>query len=263
MAYSQRWGEQRWPEVPPDRDAGPPPRTGRRRPELRAEPEDLDYADDESSFGTAEPAVNPYAVIALVAALVLLFPVAIVFGLIAFTRPRGRFMAFAAFLLGALEAVLLVAWFVLPGERVSDMYSRVGDALGVTTGSETAAGVPADGELESATAVSIPAPPSAPPASPTQPLATGAAPENAVPVAENDTACPEPALIGAATDGSILLCLTDTGSVTGYQWSGPYRVAEAVREENGTCAAAAGATARTAAGLALVCEDGAWTLWVS
>lgn len=264
MAYSQRWGEQRWPEVPPDRDAGPPPaRPGRRRPEPPEEPEDLDYADGDSPFGTDRPVVNPYAVVALVAALVLLFPVAIVFGLIAFTHPRGRFMAFAAFVLGVLEAVLLVAWFVLPGDGVSDMYSRVGDVLGVTTGAETTAGVPAAGELEDATAVSMPAPPSAPPASPTQPSATLAAPENVVPVAEKDTACPEPALIGAAADGSTLLCLTDTGSVTGYQWSGPYRIAQAVREENGNCATASGATARTAAGRALVCEDGAWALWIS
>ncbi len=73
MAYSQRWGEQRWPEVPPDRDAGPPARAGRRRPEPHPEPheepEDLDYPDD-SPFDADRPVVNPYAVVALVAALV-------------------------------------------------------------------------------------------------------------------------------------------------------------------------------------------------
>ncbi|WP_280437658.1 hypothetical protein [Nocardia carnea] len=262
MGYSQRWGEQRWPEVPPDRDPGPPARAGRRRPEPREEPEDFDHPDD-SPFDTGRPVVNPYAVVALVAALVLLFPVAIVFGSIAFTYPRGRFMAFTAFVLGALEAALLVAFVVLPRDRVSDMYSQVGDALGVTTGSADAAGVPADGTVESATAVSIPAPSSAPPAPSTRAPVTRPAPEIAAPVAEKDTACPEPALIGAATDGTTLLCLTDTGSVTGYQWSGPYRVAEDVRAEGGNCTAGAAATARTAAGRALVCEDGTWALWVS
>src|SRR5690606_17586158 len=139
MAYSQRWGEQRWPEVPRDRDADPPARAGRRRPEPQQEPEDLDYPDD-SPFDTDRPIVNPYAVVALVAALVLLFPVARVLGLSAFTHPRGRFMAFAAFLLGAFEAAWLVAFVVLPDNRVSDIYARVGDALGVSAGSEAAAG---------------------------------------------------------------------------------------------------------------------------
>ncbi|NKY31798.1 hypothetical protein HGA13_01730 [Nocardia speluncae] len=251
MAYSQRW-----PEVPQEHEAGPPPRA-RRRPEPHEEPEDLDYSEDPA-FDTERPVVNPYAVVALVAALVLLFPVALVFGLVAFTYPRGRFMAFAAFLLGALEAALLVAFVVLPRDRVSDAYSRVGDALGVTTASATAAGVPAEGPVESATAVSVP--PSATPH--TRPPVGRAEPEAPV-VAEQGTACPEPALIGAATDGTTLLCLAGAESVTGPQWSGPHRIAAAVRDEGGDCTAGAGATARSAGGRALVCEDGIWALWVS
>ncbi|WP_280508590.1 hypothetical protein [Nocardia flavorosea] len=266
MAYTQRWGEQRWPEVPRDRGAGPPTRAGGRRPEPPPEPyedpEDLDYPDD-SPVATDRPVVNPYAVVALVAALVLLFPVALVFGLISFTYPRGRLMAFAAFVLGAVEAASVVAFVVLPRDQVSDLYSRVGDVLGVSAGSGAAAGVSAEGAVESATAVSVPAPPSVPPV-PSAPPVTRAAPEIAAPVAaEQDTACPEPALIGAAADGTILLCLAGTGSVTGYQWSGPYRVAAAIRDEGGDCTAGAGATARTAAGQALVCEEGTWALWVS
>lgn len=255
MAYSQRWGEQRWPELAPDRNSRPPPRAGRRRDEPPEEPAEFDYSDDPPP-GPDRPVVNPYAVVALVAALVLLFPVALVFGLIAFSYPRGRFMAFVAFVLGAMEAALLVAWVVLPQDRVADMYSRLGDALGVTAGPETA---PATGTAESATAVSIPAPPisSAPPQGP------ATVPEIAVPAADKGTACPEPALLGASADGAVLLCLTDTGSVTGYRWSGPYRVAEQVREEGDDCVTGAGATARTAAGRALVCEQGAWTLWTS
>lgn len=269
MAYSQRWGEQRWPEVPPDRDAEPPARAGRRRPDPSEEPEDFGYAD-EPPFDTGRPIVNPYAVVALVAALVLLFPVAIVFGLIAFTHPRGRFMAFTAFLLGALEAVLLVAFVVLPRDRVSDLYSRVGDALGVSARAEAAADDPATGPEDYATAVSIPAPPTRLPEPSTAPAAPSTAPPSsrsaagsAAPVAERDTACPEPALIGVAADGATLLCLVDPGSVTGYQWSGPHRIAETVRAEGGDCTSGAAATARTSAGHALVCENGAWVLWTS
>ncbi|MGI5218619.1 hypothetical protein [Nocardia sp. CA-290969] len=262
MAYSQRWGEQRWPEVPPDRDAEPPVRAGRRRPDPIAEPVDIDYAD-EPSFEIDRPVVNPYAVVALVAALVLLFPVAIVFGLIAFSHPRGRFMAFTAFLLGALEAAALVAFVVLPRDRVSDMYSRVGEALGVTAGSEVAAGDPATGPVENATAVSIPAPSTQLSAPSTRPPSPRPVPGSVAPVAEQDTACPEPALIGVAADGATLLCLVDAESVTGYQWSGPRRVAESVHAEGEDCTTGAAATARTSAGRALVCENGAWVLWTS
>lgn len=83
----------------------------------------------------------------------------------------------------------------------------------------------------------------------------------AAPPAELDTACPEPALLGIAADGGTLLCLTDSASVTGYQWSGPYRVAETVRAEDASCTGTA--TARTIAGYALVCENGTWTRWTS
>ncbi|WP_280401640.1 hypothetical protein [Nocardia carnea] len=260
MAYSQRWGEQRWPEVPPDRTAGPPVRPGRRRPDPDTEPEDNDYAE-EPLYEPARPVVNPYAVVALVAALVLLFPVAIVFGLIAFTHPRGRFMAFTAFLLGVLEVAAVVAFVALPRDRVSDLYARVGEALGVT-GESAAAGGPAEGPVVNATAVSVPAPP-APSSTPLPPPTTRPGPGSAAPVAEQDTACPEPALIGVAADGATLLCLIDAESVTGYQWSGPRRVAEAVHEEDEECTGGAAATARTSAGLALVCENGAWVLWTS
>ena len=48
--------------------------------------------------------VNVYAVISLVAALLGLFPVAIVFGVLTFTRPAGRGIAIAGLVLGVLRA---------------------------------------------------------------------------------------------------------------------------------------------------------------
>ncbi|GAA2061295.1 DUF4190 domain-containing protein [Williamsia deligens] len=74
--------------------------------------------DSETTALTKTPAsslpdpINVYAVISLVAALLGLFPVAIVFGILAFTRPVGRGIAIAGLVLGILElAALLLAFF--------------------------------------------------------------------------------------------------------------------------------------------------------
>lgn len=245
MAYSQRW-----PEVPPDRDQEPP-RTVRRR-------DDYDDWSAEPPLHDDRPIVNPYAIVALVAALILVFPVAIVFGLIAFGHPRGRFMACTALLLGVGEVALLVALVLAPRETPDGMFSRVGGAVGEVTGGQRATEPPASASAgTSESAQTSPPGWSATAESPVSSSAAAAAP----PAAEVDTACPEPALLGVAADGGTLLCLTDSASVTGYQWSGPYRVAEIVRAEGGRCTGTA--SARTAAGYALVCENGAWTLWTS
>lgn len=64
------------------------------------------------SKGTAQrppDPINPYAVISLVAALLGLFPVAIVFGILAFWRPAGRGIAIAGLVLGVLEALATAA----------------------------------------------------------------------------------------------------------------------------------------------------------
>ncbi|MFQ6226854.1 DUF4190 domain-containing protein [Nocardia sp. NPDC002869] len=250
MAYTQRWAGERWPEVPPDRDEEPP-RTGRRRDEY-------DDWSEEPPPHDERPIVNPYAIVALVAALILVFPVAIVFGLIAFGHPRGRFLAGTAILLGVAEVALLAALVLSPRNTPGGVFSRVGDAVGEVTGGQRTAEPPvsptsgtSESTQTSSPGRSAPPPPSVP--------ASGAA--AAPPAAEVDTACPEPALLGVAADGGTLLCLTDSASVTGYQWSGPYRVAETVRAEDASCTGAA--TARTAAGYALVCENGTWTLWSS
>ncbi|OZE88842.1 hypothetical protein CH298_16590 [Rhodococcoides fascians] len=67
---------------------------------------DLTEGDNRAT----EP-VNPYAVISLVAALLGLFPVAIVFGILAFWRPAGRGIAVAGLAIGVIE-LLVVATVV-------------------------------------------------------------------------------------------------------------------------------------------------------
>ncbi|MFC9839338.1 hypothetical protein ACFVKB_36880 [Rhodococcus sp. NPDC127530] len=64
--------------------------------------------------------INPYAVIALVAALLGLFPVAIVFGVLAFWRPAGRAIAVAALILGILEALAAGVILYSAGSSLSD-----------------------------------------------------------------------------------------------------------------------------------------------
>jgi hypothetical protein len=250
MAYTQRWAGERWPEVPPDRDEEPP-RTGRRRDEYDDWPE-------EPSLHGERPIVNPYAIVALVAALILVFPVAIVFGLIAFGHPRGRFMAATAIMLGVGEVALLTALVLLPRDTPGGVFSRFDDAVGEVTGGQRTAERPASPAAGTSASAQTSSPGRSAPAQPSVPASGAAA---APPAAEVDTACPEPALLGIAADGGTLLCLTDSASVTGYQWSGPYRVAETVRAEDMSCTGTA--TARTAAGYALVCENGIWTLWSS
>lgn len=63
---------------------------------------DLTEGDNRAT----EP-VNPYAVISLVAALLGLFPVAIVFGILAFWRPAGRGIAIAGLAIGMIELLVL------------------------------------------------------------------------------------------------------------------------------------------------------------
>ncbi|MGW0177849.1 hypothetical protein [Nocardia sp. NPDC003345] len=250
MTDQQRWATGRWPEVTPDGDEIAPGRMGRRG--AREYDEYDDRYDDPPAYET-RPVVNPYAIVALVAALLLLFPVAIVFGLIAFGHPRGRLMAFFALLLGLAEVALLAALIFTPGQNVADVWSRLGGSGDETI--ETSA-APAPSAETPVTETPPPAATSTPPA-PSGPVGTAA------PAAERGTPCPEPALVGAGADGGTLLCLTDTGSVTGYEWAGPFRVAEQVRAEGARCGTDPATTARTPDGYALVCENGAWALWVS
>ncbi|WP_280255504.1 hypothetical protein [Nocardia wallacei] len=190
------------------------------------------------------PIVNPYSIIALIAALLGLFPVALVFGLISFGHPRGRAMAMFALLIGMLEVVVLAGVLVLTGVTVPRTVLRSHPTPASATTVVTVTAAPA----------------SAPP-----PTTTAATPAPAAPpaVAKGETCTQADAgRIGAAPDGGTLLCLRG-GS--GYRWAGPYTVTTAVHEGGTKCIPGTDTTARTTDGHALVCEgrgSGTWSLWV-
>ncbi|NKY85386.1 DUF4190 domain-containing protein [Nocardia veterana] len=290
MARKQSAEVERWPEVPDeeywsddtvvvgpeDRWDPPPPR---RRPEARAteppderwdsapprrrpaaEPEEdrWDSAPGRRRTGRLRvevpPIVNPYAIVALVAALLGLFPVAIVFGLIAFSHPRGRVMAMSALLLGLAEVLILAAALVLSGIALPHTTLRtVPAALSTDTGTATT----------TTTHPVVPTTTVATPSSTAAPTTT-AAPTGPVSAAKGEVCTQaQAALIGAATDGSTLLCLHGSG---GYRWTGPYSVSTAVYEGGAKCDPTIDKTARTPDGHALVCEGqgrtSIWSLWV-
>ncbi|WP_431970270.1 hypothetical protein [Nocardia sp. bgisy134] len=228
MARTQQWQErERWPEAWPDE------------------------RDPEDPFPhESRPIVNPYAVVALVAALLALFPVAIVFGFIAFSHPRGRVMACFALLLGAAEVAAVAGFFVLSGNMLPDTMSRATQATTTTTAQVTTVATVAT--TSASTAV---APPPPPPATTTQPAA------------RKGGACTatQAGLIGAAADGGTLLCLANAAAESGYQWSGPYNVGTGIYEAGSKCDSSVAKTGRTSEGRALVCETqgrgGAWVLW--
>ncbi|WP_067843518.1 hypothetical protein [Nocardia lijiangensis] len=226
MARTQQWQErERWPEAWPDE------------------------RDPEDPFPSEpRPIVNPYAIIALVAALLALFPIAIVFGFIAFSHPRGRVMACVALLLGAAEVAAVAAFFVLAGNVLPDTMSRANQATASTTAQVTTVAT-------TSAPTPVAPPPTAPPATTTQPAA------------HKGGTCTETqaGLIGAAADGGTLLCLANAAADSGYQWSGPYNVGTGVFEAGTKCDPSVAKTGRTSDGRALVCEtqgrSAAWVLW--
>jgi hypothetical protein len=193
------------------------------------------------------PIVNPYSIVALVAALLGLFPVAIVFGFISFTHPRGRMMALFALLLGVAEVMLVAGLVAASGFTVPHNLFRF----------------QADSTVVSATT----APATAGDTTPAQVTVTTAAPASAAAPAAvtQGEVCTsaQAALIGTASDGSTLLCLKGS---SGYRWTGPYSVSTAVYDTGSKCDASSDKSARTADGRALVCQgqgrSAVWTLWV-
>lgn len=266
MASRQRWARERWPELEPGER---PPRAGAGRRAAREPVTDelayyegsaewLDDADDGDH--DRHPVVNPYAIVALAAALLLMFPVAVVFGLLAFGHPRGKLMASTAVLLGAAEVTAVVAVIVLPGNPISEMMSRVENHL--AQGSDPAVyEPPASPTVGRSTDMPVPTAP----ATVEPPVDTTTAPARAA-IAESGVSCSRAGLIGTTESGTTLLCLSDSSSSTGYRWTGPYRVAEGIEEAGSDCRGNA-TTARTSDGRALVCEEtgsgGIWTLWTS
>lgn len=222
----ERWAEpeeERWPQVrPEDRDGG-------------------DF----------RPIVNPYAIVALVAALLALFPIAIIFGLIAFSHPKGKGMATLAVLLGLAEVTAVAAFIVLGGS--------LADGIG-TDDMPFAAQADASPVATTTTVVSL---------APTTPnaLPTAAVIATTQIAATKGTGCAEAQVgaIGQSADGGTLLCLAVTGSTGKYQWAGPYNVGTGQFDAGTTCDPTVSKSGRTADGRALVCEgtgrSGKWTAW--
>ncbi|MFC4372699.1 hypothetical protein ACFO5K_01195 [Nocardia halotolerans] len=210
----RRWNGQRWPHAATDDDPG------------------RGHAD--------RVRVNPYSMVALAAALVLIFPIAIVFGLLSFGHPRGRGIAVLALLLGIGEAAVAaaVAMVVFGGFDVEM------PALAQTTAATTSVAVASQGA----------------------PTATRAAPVVVTPpaaadIVAEDTPCSadQAGLLGVAADGATLLCLRDGD---GFTWSGPYRVAGSYYSAGTQCDPSVDKSGRTSDNYALVCEGGSWVPWI-
>ncbi len=218
----------RWPEEPGDDEYEP---NRRRSGRLRME---------------VQPIVNPYSIVALIGGLVGLFPVAIVFGFISFSHPRGRIMAVFALMLGVAEVTIVAGVLMLSGYSLPHNPFHT-DALGT-----------------------------APTTSPTQPEALAPAPNTTTKTPQTTSAatvsatatkggtCTDAGLISTDADGNSLLCLQ---SGNANSWSGPYTVSPTVDQAGSTCSPATDKSARTADNHALVCEgsghNAAWALWVS
>lgn len=193
----------------------------------------------KSQGNTVDP-VNPYAVIALVAALLGLFPVAIVFGILAFWRPAGRGLAIAALVLGAIEAIAVATVIY-------------GFGTGLTADDSTNAAVYQD--------YSLPATPlEAPPTSVIVPSLTTPPPvETTVEVTEEpplalpsvDESC-DPTVDNHATssDGTFLKCAYAGRSTARWVRSAPII---AYAEQGESCDPSARGIAVSPEGLDMVC----------
>ncbi|MFC8048056.1 hypothetical protein [Nocardia sp. NPDC057353] len=254
MARTDRWAEDRraeyrygdrWNEE--DRDERPSGQWPR-------------VEDDEDD--NRGPLVNPYAVIALVGALLLLFPIALVFGLIAFAHPRGKTMAVFALLLGSAEAAVLAGLFVLGGSAWDDVLDRAQNTVRDTSQTTVVS-------LPQAPAPTLPgtvAAPTAGDAGPGAPEPDPGAPEPVATVARDGASCAEVPVgaIGTTAEGETMLCLAGASAQT---WTGPYTINTTVQQPGGSCDPSRGKSARTGDNRALICESGSrgtvWGLWTS
>ncbi|MFD3747804.1 hypothetical protein [Nocardia sp. NPDC058633] len=221
----RRWDGQRWPQVSTDGSAG-----GRRGD---------------------QPRVNPYAMVALAAALMLLFPIAIVFGLLSFGHPRGRGIAVLALLLGISEVAVAAAIGLAVFGGLDVSVPALAQSAAAASSSPTPVSVTSHSAPTATEVVPVTSPP--------------APPEKGV-VVEKGTACPaeKVGLLGVAADGATLLCLRGTD---GYTWSGPFRVSGSYYTAGAKCDPAVDKSGRTSENHALVCEGkgsaAVWSPWTT
>ncbi|WP_067688916.1 hypothetical protein [Nocardia jejuensis] len=153
------------------------------------------------------PIVNPYAVIALVAALLLLFPIAIVFALISFTYPRGRGMAAWALILGCLQLGTVATIVLVGGNALNELSSTFSAASSQSTTHTT----------QSPTALET-RPPAVPFSAETAPETTAPSATTTAPTRPaNRSPCSEPLAITTGADGNAMVC-SGGGGVSRPVW---------------------------------------------
>lgn len=211
--------------------------------------------DAETTVLTKTPAaspsldpINPYAVISLVAALLGLFPVAIVFGILAFTRPAGRGIAIAGLVLGVLElAALLLAFFGVASAFTDDSESSAAQ----TVTSSVYAPFTATDETPSTSAPGEPSPTAT---TDTNESTTEAEPSPATGPVVNES-CSQGQVNVLATDvdsGQSIVCAF-SGENGDYKWVRTAPVSPGTHERGDSCDPASDQVGRTSAGTALLC----------
>lgn len=162
---------------------------------------------DESATRPLDP-INPYAVIALVAALLGLFPIAIVFGILAFTRPAGRGIAIAGLVVGVIE--LAAVLFVIFGAAAA-FTDNSSDGTGSSPSSSTTDFTTTSETSNTAVPTSSPVPETPVAESPTQSY-------ESTPAVEIGDYCATPDAQAVATDGRTAYCSRRAGT-DAYLWA--------------------------------------------
>lgn len=227
-------------------------------------PQRMSMNDPETTVLTKTPTtplpdpINVYAVISLVAALLGLFPLAIVFGILAFTRPAGRGIAIAGLVLGILElAVLVLVFFGVASAFTDDSDSSAAQTV---TSSVFEPFVPTDDTTSTSTSDAAPATETTPSPTTTQPE-----PEPSSGPVLNDT-CSEGQANALATDantGQNIVCAF-SGENGNYRWVRTAPVSPGTHERGDSCDPAADKVGRSTGGTALLCvsePDGVGGSW--
>jgi hypothetical protein len=163
------------------------------------------------------PPINAYAVISLVAALVGLFPVAIVFAILAFWRPGGRGVAIAGLIIGLLELAAVLAIVSGVGNALQD------DPIDFTSAATTTLSAPTTAP-DPTTTPDAPLPPSESstiPSPTTDEYLATEVPAESVTLGEY---CASRGESMPAADGSTAYCSRLAGT-DAYVWSGNPTVA--------------------------------------
>ncbi|WP_157762148.1 DUF4190 domain-containing protein [Nocardia yamanashiensis] len=194
--------------------------------------------------------INPLAVIALVAALLGIIPVAIVFGVLALRHRGGRGMAISALVLGALELVAVLGFFaVLVGGSNDTESATALPRIEITTTTSTSVAPTIESTV-------VPPPPPAP-TTVEPPVVTTTKPPATVAQGATCTRA-QVRSFGTASDGSTLVCAS-MGSANPPRWVAMAgTIAPGVHNAGTACDPDTQAVGRDFSGLAVMCSLGTW-----